>query len=124
MTGYPFKPRALAWDSRSTMLATGGDAKVTVWRFDGKGPEGTRPIVLDAHRAQVTCLAFAPKKAMLASAGHDTGVIIWRPRESRAPLAYALAEDRVEAIAFRPDGARLAAIDASGRVFVWESPRE
>jgi hypothetical protein len=62
MTGYPAKPKALAWDRESSLLATGGDATVTVWDFRGKGPEGSRPIQLAAHEGLCTQLAFHPKK--------------------------------------------------------------
>jgi WD40 repeat protein len=51
MSGYPFKPKALAWDSESKLLATSGDADVTVWDFRGKGPEGTQPLQLEGHKA-------------------------------------------------------------------------
>ena len=43
MSGYPAKPSALAFDGTGTLLATGGGDEVTVWSFQGKGPEGTRP---------------------------------------------------------------------------------
>jgi WD40 repeat protein len=62
MTGYPFKPKALAWDRESKLLATAGDAKVTVWDFRGKGPEGSRPIQLESHKGVCTRLAFSPRK--------------------------------------------------------------
>jgi len=50
MTGYPFEPEAIAWDARSSMLATGGDATICIWEFSGNGPEGTRFIQPAAHR--------------------------------------------------------------------------
>ena len=43
MTGYPGKPSHLAFDSTGTVLATGGSERVTVWSFQGEGPERTAP---------------------------------------------------------------------------------
>ncbi len=50
MSGYPFKPRAIAFDAQGKLLATSGDAQVTCWDFTGRGPEGAKPIVLEAHQ--------------------------------------------------------------------------
>ena len=50
MSGYPGKPSALAFDDAGTLLATGGGERVTVWSFQGGGPEGTRPGVLACIR--------------------------------------------------------------------------
>ena len=69
MSGYPAKPAALAFDDTGTLLATGGGAEVTVWSFGGKGPEGTRPSVLEFHDEPVATLAFAPGVRRLASGG-------------------------------------------------------
>ncbi len=119
MQGYPFKPRALAWDARGGLLATSGDKNVTLWDFAGKGPEGTSPISLVSHQAQVVELAFHPRRCVLASAANDAGVILWEPRTSKKPVRYAFLEDQPSGLSWSPDGTRLAAIDASGRLTVW-----
>jgi WD40 repeat protein len=38
MSGYRFKPKALAWDSESKLLATSGDSAITVWDFAARAP--------------------------------------------------------------------------------------
>ena len=43
MSGYQGKPRSLSFDNSGVLLATGGSERVTVWSFDGEGPEGTAP---------------------------------------------------------------------------------
>lgn len=119
MSGYPLKPRALAWDARSTLLATSGAVDITVWRFEAKGPEGSAPLELQGHQAPVSELAFHPRKAVLASGGGDASVLLWEPRRGRKPLRYAFARDVVSQVAWSPDGASLAAGDASGHVTCW-----
>jgi WD40 repeat protein len=119
MSGYPFKPKALAWDSESKLLATAGDATVTVWDFRGKGPEGTRPLQLEAHKAVCTRLAFHPKKGLLASGSQDTGVLLWEPRRGDKPTRFAFLEDEITALAWLPTGQGLLGADASGNVSLW-----
>ena len=120
MSGYPFKPKALAWDGESKLLATGGDATATLWDFRGKGPEGTRPIQLKAHKAVCTRFAFAPKKCVLASGSQDASVLLWAPRRGIKPIRYAFLEDEVTALVWQPDQQGLLGADASGNVRLWE----
>jgi WD40 repeat protein len=115
MSGYPFKIKALAWDRESKLLATSGDATVTVWDFKGKGPEGTRPIQLKLHEGMCTRLAFGAQ-GHLASGSQDTSVLLWQPRKSTKPLRHAFLEDEVTALVWLPDGTRFLAGDASGIV--------
>jgi WD40 repeat protein len=116
MTGYPFKPKALAWDGGSTMLATGGDATITIWKFVGKGPEGKPPQQLEGHKALCTTLAFAPKSGRLASGAQDTGLLIWEPHRGSKPVRHAFLEDEIAKVVWHPDGKTLLAADTSGRV--------
>jgi WD40 repeat protein len=122
MSGYPFKPKALAWDVRSTMLATGGDATICVWDFAGKGPEGSAPIQLATHKAEVVALAFHPRKAILASGSQDTGVALWEPRRSTQPIAFAFLDDAVEALAWSPKAPMLVGTDGDGSIVAWTVP--
>ncbi len=119
MNGYRFKPKSLAWDGASTMLATGGDATVCVWPFEGKGPEGVRPIELSAHKGVVTALAFHPRKALLASVAQDMGLVIWEPRKGQA-RAFAFLRDTPESLLWHPRVDRVFTSDASGSVSAWD----
>lgn len=120
MSGYPFKPKALAWDNDSKLLATSGDAVVTVWDFRGRGPEGTRPIQLASHKGVCTRLAFSPRKGVLASGSQDTSVLLWEPRRNHTPIQFAFLEDEVTGLAWHPEHHTLVGADASGTVCAWE----
>ena len=125
MSGYPAKPSALAFDDTGTLLATGGSEAVTVWSFQGSGPEGTRPGVLDVHVRPVSTLAFAPGAMRLASGGRDGGVVVWsleRDGNGNAQGAGTV-DDVVSALYWRPDGRALAALDAQGGVTAWRVGR-
>ena len=76
MSGYPWKPSNLAFDSTGTLLATGGGEIITVWSFQGDGPEGTRPGELDLHGKPVSSLTFAPRGRRLASGARDGSVVV------------------------------------------------
>jgi WD40 repeat protein len=121
MFGYPGKPSSLAFDDTGTLLATSGGYAVTVWSFRKKGPEGTRPGVLEFHTETVTTLAFAPGAMRLASGGRDGAVVVWSLQRSGKGSQIG-AEDvgaAVSKLYWRPDGGGLAALDARGGVMVW-----
>ena len=121
MSGYPAKPSSLAFDDTGTLLATGGGEAVTVWSFQGRGPEGTRPGVLEFHVQPITTLSFAPGTMRLASGGRDGAVVVWSlQRDGEGdPIGVAVVADAVAELYWRPDGRALAALDARGGVTGW-----
>ncbi len=121
MSGYPAKPSALAFDDTGTLLATGGGQTVTVWSFQGDGPEGTRPGALEVHDQLVTTLAFACGGTRLASGSRDCTVVVWSVgRDGQGdPIGGAALADVVGDLCWRPDGRALAALDAQGGVTAW-----
>ena len=125
MSGYAAKPSALAFDDTGTLLATGGGEAVTVWSFRKRGPEGTRPGVLEAHVLPVTTLAFAPRSMRLASGGRDGAVVVWSLWDNGrgGSIGAQDLEGAVAELYWRPDGGALAALDAEGGVTVWQIGR-
>ena len=123
MSGYPGKPSALAFDDTGTLLATGGGEAITVWSFQGRGPEGTRPGVLEHHVRTVTALVFPRRGMRLASGARDGGVVVWSlGRDGQGhPVGTAPVADVVGALYWRPDGRALAALDAQGGVTAWRA---
>jgi len=124
MGGYPAKVKALAWDPKSQLLATGGGQRVTIWRFRGLGPEGTKPLELEAHQDDVSALAFHPERRLLASAGADGAVCIWDLRRDR-PLTMGLVGSvaaPIAHLAWSNDGVLLVASDAHGFVAAFDCP--
>lgn len=121
MSGYPVKPSVLAFDSTGTLLATGGGEAVLVWSFQGTGPEGTRPGVLELHTQRITTLAFTHSGMRLASGSRDASVIVWSlgPAGDGGAIGAAAVTGIVSEVYWRPDGHALAALDAQGNVTVW-----
>ncbi len=121
MSGYPSKPKALAWDASGTMLATGGDSTSIVWSFTGKGPEGTKPVQLAGHGKLVTKLAFHPRKGLLASASQDGSIFVWEPKKSDKPVAFGALPAEVTGLAWSAGNGDLVACDAEGSVVCFVS---
>ena len=122
MSGYPGKPTALAFDSTGTLLATGGGEAVTVWSFEGNGPEGTYPGSLELHERAISTLDFAPDGFTLASGGRDGLVFVWSLQSDGRgrPEGAAMLESVLAEVCWRPDGKSLAALDGEGVVTVWK----
>lgn len=117
MYGYELKVRELAWDPTGRYLATGGGPAVTVWDTSGKGPAGTRPAQLAAHRGRVSALGYQRRGPLLASGGAEGDVVVWRVagRAGAMSAIYALGAE-VTRLAWSPDDRALAVGDAAGRV--------
>jgi len=122
MWGYPTKVRELSWDCSSRFLATGGGKDIIVWDCSGRGPENTRPIVLEAHTTYLSTLAFQNRGMLLASGGEDGKVIVWRPGASKKPAASSRLGDAVSALAWSSDDRRVAVGTAGGLVEVFAAP--
>ncbi len=122
MTGYPGKPSHLAFDHTGTVLATGGSDRVTVWSFQGDGPEGTVPGELMLHTEPISCLAFSHGEMLLASGSRDGSVFSWFLQKDGQgdPVGGAFAGALVSQMAWHPDDSALAAINANGGITVWE----
>jgi len=119
MSGYEGKVDQTSWSANSRYLATAssGASSIVVWDFGGKGPEGSEPLQLAAHEERIESLAWQGAGALLASAGRDWRVVLWRPApNSRAALDIQLLDGPAGTICWSPDGARLAVAQPSGKI--------
>jgi WD40 repeat protein len=119
MTGYPSKPRWLAWSADSRLLATSGESTICIWKFEGTGPEGTRPLMLKGHDDLLTQLDFSPVGNILASGSKDADLLLWCPDLTPRPVGMACLRSEITHLSFNRDGRSLAAADASGLLRAW-----
>jgi WD40 repeat protein len=115
--GYETKVKALAFNSASRKLATGGGRLVTVWNCTGKtGPEGTIPKQLEGHTGDSVALAYRRGSDWLASGGTDGRLILFEPESSTRPRASLALGAGVTCVAWHPTEPLLAAGMESGAV--------
>lgn len=115
--GYETKVKALAFNSASRKLATGGGRLVTVWNCTGKtGPEGTIPKQLEGHTGDSIALAYRRGSDWLASGGTDGRLIVFEPESSTRPRASLALGSGVTCVAWHPTEPLLAAGTESGTV--------
>ncbi|MBX3454510.1 WD40 repeat domain-containing protein [Ferrovibrio sp.] len=103
MSGYPSKPRAMAWSHDSKWLATAGAEVAVCWECAGKGPMGSTPVEMNAG-AMVTAVAFHPRHAILASGHADGAVILGRLGDQRSVKLEQVGHQPIAALAWSPDG--------------------
>lgn len=119
MYGYAHKVKELSWDFSSRYLATGGGPVVCVWDCGGKGPQGSKPLMLEGHAedGDLTAVAFQPKGYLLASAGRDGRAMLWQPGNRKGPLVGSdVTEGEATTLAWSPEDKHLATGSARGEV--------
>ena len=116
--------RALAWSPDSEWLATGSGATVVVWNCSGKGPAGTKPLMLTTHRGALTAMQFQGKGSLLASGSATGEVFIWHLGYPDAPVARHNFTQAVSALAWSRNDQTLAVAGADGALSVIQVQRK
>jgi len=120
MRGYEGKLELVGFSDNSRYLASSAGNEVVLWDFSGKGPEGTRPIVLNGHTERVDTFAWQPGGDHLVSAGRDWRLTLWRPGKAKQPIDVQMLDSDVSVVRWSPDGKRLVAGEKQGRITVFE----
>ncbi|HTU67167.1 MAG TPA: WD40 repeat domain-containing protein [Steroidobacteraceae bacterium] len=120
MRGYDGKVEVLGWADNSRYLASCTGNELVLWDFSGRGPEGTKPIVLSGHTERVDSLAWQSGGEHLVSGGRDWRLNLWRPGKSTQPLDVQMLDSEITATRWSPDGKRLAVGEKKGRVTLFE----
>src|SRR5262245_7818950 len=76
--------------------------------------------VLEGHKRQVRCVAYAPDGKLLASGSNDKTVRLWDLMAAREVTTLPGHPGLVYCIAFSPDGRWLASGDYHGTTILWE----
>ena len=109
MSGYPGKTESLSFSRRGKWLATSGAEAIVVWPFFGDGPMGKPPLELAAiDRASSTRVACHPEHDVIAGGYSDGQVVVVDIDSARVLPVAAAGRGAVSALAWSPDGARLA----------------
>jgi WD40 repeat protein len=120
MRGYEGKVELVGWSDNSRHLASSTGNEVVLWDFSGRGPEGTKPVVLSGHTERVDAFAWQPGGEHLVSGGRDWRLTLWRPGKTPQPIDVQMLDSDISATRWSPDGKWLAVGEKKGRITLFE----
>lgn len=123
MQGYQSKITMVGFDPTGDYLANDGAPEVTVWRFRGRGPEGTAPVLVVESEGPGTPdrLAWHPSQPVLAVAwrsGRVEVVDVRRGKRGRqlAGSPVARIDSRAAGLCWAADGSGILVAERDGAV--------
>jgi WD40 repeat protein len=120
MRGYDGRLELTGFSDNSRYLASSAGPEVVLWDFGGKGPEGTKPIVLNGHTERVTSFAWQPGGEHLVSAGRDWRITLWRPAKTTQPIDVQMGDSEYSVLRWSPDGKFVVAGEKQGLLTIYE----
>jgi len=120
MRGYDGKVQLVGWSDNSRYLASSAGNDVVLWDFSGRGPEGTRPIVLSGHTDRIDSFHWQPGGEHFITGGRDWRVSLWRPAKARQPVDVQMVDGEISAVRWSPDGKRVAIGEKQGRLTIFD----
>jgi WD40 repeat protein len=120
MRGYDGKVLLVGFSDNSRYLASSAGNDVVLWDFSGRGPEGTRPIVLSGHTERVDSFHWQPGGEHLVSGGRDWRVVLWRAGKANQPIDVQMVDSEASMVRWSPDGKRVAVGEKQGRLTIFE----
>lgn len=124
MQGYPAKVRSLSWSADGRFLYTSAQPVFTAWSFAGKGPEGKPPLQFGEEGAGLLTVVAAHPATDHVAGGYDSGEVQVGDARNRRSVAVRTADGSpVTALAWSPDGRRLAVGNERGDLVVIDLQR-
>jgi WD40 repeat protein len=119
MSGYPSKCESLGFTRNGRWLASAGADAIVLWPFFGGGPTGKPPAELaQIDGVFVTRVACHPQLDMVAAGYKDGSVLLADIPTKRALPIKAAGDSPISALAWSPEGARLAFGTEAGRAAI------
>ncbi|MDR9404549.1 MAG: hypothetical protein RI580_14030 [Halothece sp. Uz-M2-17] len=120
MQGFPGKVRNLSWSSTdsSPLLAAACSDGITVWERQ-RGSDQWDNSILEYHQGFVRAICFHPQKSLLASAGEDGIIVLWK--QGKKPIQTLKSPSGgFSCLTWQLTGHYLAAGTSSGDILIWE----
>jgi WD40 repeat protein len=123
MSGFAYKPVQLSWSNNSRWLLTGGSARLILWPFDKKGPEGRKAVSIDFHQDAICAISIAASGQKLSTGCRSGQIAIWNQIGDSSPAMVAQLDSRVEQLAWSPhkNTRLLASASRLGTLSLWQA---
>lgn len=109
MSGYPSKTESLSFSRKGRWLASSGSDAMVLWPFHGGGPMGKAPLELaGGDGVNCTRVACHPRDDLVAGGFADGLVVLADIESSRIVGMVPPEHGPITALAWSPDGTRLA----------------
>ena len=118
LTGHSGSVSQLAVGSAHRLASASKDGSIRIWKLPGEETE----LVIDAHEAGATAVAFTDDGQSLVSAGGDGAIKIWDLPSGRNKSTLPQRVLGVSSLEAAPDRSWLASGGSDGTVRVWELP--
>jgi WD40 repeat protein len=109
---------ALSYSPDGKMIAS-GDGEGTIQL---RNLESGVSVELKGHEDRVVDLSFDPSSRLVASAGRDGTLRLWQTASQSDSQMLLKAGPLMTAVAFAPDGSKLAATNCEGNIYLWDAP--
>ncbi|MGJ5674766.1 MAG: WD40 repeat domain-containing protein [Nostochopsis sp.] len=128
MRGFPGKIREIAWSSVGDqngvpILACCSVDGIVVWQKSPDESLGWEATVLTNHVDIINAIAFAPKSFLLASAGSDGWICLWKKAKQVSQILTG-ASNGFSCLAWHLQAKLLAAGGKEGELFIWAKTPE
>lgn len=122
MGGYPMQPRSLSFSADGRFLVTSGGPRAVCWRFDPPGTDASPRECGVAGKTPVAQVACHPGHPLVAAGYHNGAVLLCQPGASDVLFVRSADGSPVAALAWSPDGERLAIGTEGGEIAVVSLP--
>ena len=124
MGGYPGQPRSLSFSADGRFLATSGGMRAVCWRFDPPGANEEPHESGLAGKTPVSVVVCHPVHPLIAVGYHSGAVLLCQPGSSDLLFIKGAGSSPVSAMAWSPDGRRLALGTEAGELALVFLPDE
>ncbi|SAK83378.1 WD domain, G-beta repeat [Caballeronia glebae] len=114
--GYPLQPGSLSFAADGRVLVTNGGPRAVCWRFDPPGAQDRPRECGVAGSAPVSLVACHPSLSLIALGYHSGAVLLCQPGGADVLFVRANGGAPVSALAWAPDGGRLAYGTEAGEI--------
>jgi WD40 repeat protein len=124
MRGYPGQPRSLSFSADGRFLATSGGMRAVCWRFDPPDADDEPHECGITGKTPVSRVACHPAHPLIAVGYHSGAVLLCQPGSSDILFIKGSGNSAVSAMAWSPDGGRLALGTEAGELALVFLPEE